>query len=178
MNNIRATSESIDGKKIAIRGTAVNASAIDGGTLHWQAAAPNDRRASYSGSGLPHASSAIAFCATPLSGQIDVSIVGGGFSFVLQETPGSFYDFCGTVLVPPSVKFTWTEHGEAHAQWLQVAEPIPYRTNTYPNLRKDAGFYDNDLPVRSQEAILRSAAYPTDIHAPMPTKHWGLKPAL
>ncbi len=184
MNNttasIRATFEVIDGKKIAVRGTAANFAAIDAGTLRWQAAVPNDRRASYTGSGLPHANSTMAFDGTPLFGSIDVSVARGGFSFIVHEIPGSFYDFCGTVLVPPSIKFTWSERGQDRAQWLQVAEPISYRTNTYPNLRTGARFYDNvwGLPVRSQEDILRSAAYPKDAHAAMPPNHWGLKPAL
>lgn len=176
--NIQATSAVVDGKKIAVRGTA-NVAAIDAGTFRWQAAAPNDRRTSYTGSGLPHASITMAFEGTPLSGSIDVS-VSGGFSFLVHDIPGSFYAFCGTVLVPPSIKFTWSERGQARAQWLQVAEPIPYRMNTYPNLRTGAEFYDNvwGLPVRSQEAILRSAAYPTDVRSPMPPNHWGPKPAL
>lgn len=144
--------------------------------LHFLAAAPPDFRESYSGSGLPFASPKMAFDNTPNHGEMDIDSR-GNFSITMM-TPNSYYTGHGTVLVPPIVYVTYTETtGKTRTVSIKVDDSIPYRTLTYPNSRTSASFYDIDLPIRSQEQILRDAAYPCEtMH--VPENHWGLKPPM
>lgn len=140
------------------------------------AAAPADFRASYSGSGLPFPSPAMALENTPNKG---VSQLTNGNEFSIKIImPNSYYAGHGTVLIAPMLYLTYTtSDGEEHTAAIKLEESIPYRTLTYPNGRSSASFYNVILPVRSQEQILRDSAYPAQTNL-MPENHWGLKPPL
>lgn len=145
----------------------------DGGIVEYIAAAPVERRASYTGSGLPYASASMAFENTPNKGT--ASIV-NGYVKVTLRCPNSYYVGLGTVLVPPTLYLTYYVAGVHKQSNVLIGKGIPYRSLTYPASRSQASFYDNiqRLPVRSQEQVLRDSAFPE--HAAV--DFWGLKPAL
>lgn len=163
-----------DGKTVTID---IQFSYIDGNEASFVAAAPAPKNSSYSGSGLPFVSPSMAIDKTPNKGTFHVDAMNKGSFQVL--VPNSYYAALGTVLIPPTVYVTCRVHDEEKTISIQVNSPIPFRTLTYDNKRTSANFYNNlkDLPVRSQEQILRDSAYPCKIE-PQPSNFWGLKPAV
>lgn len=149
--------------------------AVKDGRVSYIAASPADFRASYTGSALPFTSPEMALQGTPNKGTLQLDSE-NGFQMTLK-LPNSYYSGHGTVLVPPTVYLTFaTSEAPERTVAVKLNEPLPYRTLTYPNGRTSAMFYDVPLPVRSQEQILRDAAYPSH-SMQMPQNHWGLKPA-
>jgi hypothetical protein len=146
--------------------------------IAFKAAAPPDFRASYTGSGLPFASPAMAFENTKSHGKVQLENRKCSITIAL---PNSYYVALGTVLVPPTIYIQYVSHLDTvETIEIQVDESIPYRTLTYQNKRTSPMFYTNTspvLPVRSQEQILRDSAYPTCTMT-MPVNHWGLKPSF
>lgn len=147
----------------------------DGGVVEYIAAAPAERRATFTGSGLPFASPRQAFERTPNRG---VARVGPGGTVMLQLLyPNAYYVGLGTAYVPPVVHVSYTVAGAGVRETVAVGGGLPFRTLTYPGTRSSCMFYDNwNLPVRTQEQILRSSAYP-EARA-TPANFWGLKPPV
>lgn len=136
-----------------------------------------DRRASFSGSGLPFANQQQAFDFTPNVGEIKLGIDN---TFVIDLiTPNSYLVGLGSVTVPPSLFIQYFRpDGEKRMITIRVAEPIPYRTLTYPldpRPRKDATFYDSQFmfPVTTQEQHFYDSAYPCERKTH--PNFWGLK---
>jgi hypothetical protein len=158
----------------------------DDGQADYIAAAPPDFRASFNGSALPFASPQQAFDGTPNRGRVHVGTT-GQVSLQLAAMPNSYYIGLGTVYVAPTVHLAYKAGGKLVRESFPVAESgVPFRMLTYPTFdnktraRSSCMFYDNtDLPVRSQEAILRSAGYPQNKeNEKMPQNFWGLKPPV
>lgn len=147
--------------------------------IEYVAASPPDFRATFTGSGLPFANERMAFEGTPNSGVMQLPL---GSKFTIKILyPNSYYVGLGTVIIPPTLYITyWTRDGNRKFVPIPVSKGIPFRFLTYPmqftKARKDATFYEGgwQLPVRTQEQILRSSAYPS-VNS-MPENFWGDKP--
>jgi hypothetical protein len=132
--------------------------------IYYIAAAGSDRRATFSGSGLPFANQIQAFDNTPNAGTVNLNN-NGEFKINLI-TPNSYMVGLGSVLVPPTLFIEYIQQNEKkRVVSIKVSEPIPYRTLTYPvspRPRIDASFYDNQfkLEVKTQEQILYDSQYP------------------
>ncbi len=155
----------------------------DGGKVAYLAAKPPERRVAFSGSGLPYANASQAFSSTPNQG---VATVVSGMNRISIElsVPNSYYEGLGAVLVPPTVFFHYRSEGRrvrAHATLSGYR--VPYRTLTYPPVRRGAMFYSTDLgliPEGGQFELLKAGAYPPtvpDEHASGPD-FWRGKPPL
>lgn len=155
--------------------------APDGGVVHFYAAAPAERRASFTGSGLPFATAEQAFFRTPNRGTLAVG-PDGAFEARLRA-PNAYAVGLGTALVPPTLYLWYTSGGARYEAQTPVGDvAVPFRALTWPQrppaaARKDATFYTPvDVFVRSQEQILRDGAYPDE--PKMPPNFWGLRPPL
>ena len=146
------------------------------------AASPADRNQSYTGSALPFPNAEIAF------GQNSVVLDDyreGDFKVTLLE-PNAFYDFGGSVYVPPTIfmKVVSKQNPSNVAYSSQQLATIgtPYRALNYTmpepvrNQRTGPAFYSGreSLPVRSQYDILVDSSFPCKDE--MPSNFWGLKP--
>lgn len=144
--------------------------------IHYFAASPPDHRSTYTGSGLPFANQSQAFDNSPNIGA--VKLMDNTFEIKLMY-PNSYYVGLGTVYIPPTIFIKYINiEGTERTFAIKVSHGIPYRTLTYPQNRKDPGFYKDGwaMPVRTQEQILRDSDYP--VKNEMPSNHWGLKPPL
>ncbi len=142
------------------------------------AAAPPDYRASFTGSGLPFASPTQALENTSNKGTLKLD---NNNSFEIEiDTPNSYYSGLGTVYIPPCIYFTYHNGYIEKKVTVQLSYGVPYRMLTYPMHplpRQSPSFYDNqDLPIRTQEQILREAGYPVMNY--MYKNFWGTKPPL
>jgi hypothetical protein len=142
------------------------------------AASPPTWSLSFAGSGLPYANEEMAFEKTPNQGVAQV--VNGNFQFAL-EYPNAYYDNMVKDYIPPQVQFVFCDAngnniGEIHV--AKLGNGIPFRTLTWPQKRDwNIGpmFYcNNNLPVRTQEQILRDSGYPAINKEP--PNFWGLIP--
>jgi hypothetical protein len=143
--------------------------------MFW-AANPPHRNGSFSGSGLPYPNAEMAFDRSVNVGA--VKAVNGNFSFELQY-PSAYYGGLGSLYIPPQVHIKVCESGNKNYDTLVLGQGMPYRSLTYPSppgkrSRTSPLFYASKLPIRGQEAILRSAAYPKINY--IPDNFWGLKP--
>jgi len=165
-----------------IQGQLINefatASMAPSARLHWWAANPPTYHQSFSGSGLPYPNEEVAFEASPNHGICDVS--GGQFQFTMVY-PNSYYTNLGTQYVPPQFQMQIRDgNGMALTPVAKVplGSGIPFRTLTFPVQRhwnQGPLFYCNpNLPVRSQEQILRENAYPAKNE--VPANFWGTLP--
>ena len=147
---------------------------VDNDTVSFLAAAPIDRHQSFPGSGLPFASPDMAIDGTPSHGVLKLQH--GRSASIQIPIPNSYYAGLGSVLVPPTVYLVYKSNGIERVTNIKVDDPIPCRTLTYDYRRTGAHFYDtmSQLPVRSQEQVIRDSAYST---TPIPS-FWGLKPPL
>lgn len=147
---------------VVVRGRVMDAG-VDAGRLRYLAAAPPDRRGSFAGSGMPFASSAQAFYNSPNQGQAAVGN-DGTFELRLARHPNSYYSGIGTVLVPPCVHVAYRCRGRPYRALIKIVDTaVPFRLLTYPSGRSGPMFYHvPEQPARTQEAILRSTAFPAD----------------
>lgn len=146
-------------------------------TLTFVASTPYDRRTSFSGSGLPFPNSKFAFENSPNVGSLKLD---KNNSFVLEmQIPNSYYVALGTVLVPPTVYFSYSNGYATKKNAIKVCDSLPYRSLTYPQGRTDATFYISylNLPVRGQEEIIKTNAYPSDTMMEY-DKFWGGRPPV
>ena len=152
-------------------------SRIGSSKLYFYAADPADKRASFTGSGLPFPNATVAF-SPGQQGEINIGM-DGMFQFSIKM-PNSYYQNLGSLQIPPTVYISETsiEQGRDSFKGIVVSDAIPYRSLTYPQERKNVLFYDSllKLPVRGQEAIFRSGAYPKQMK--QYDVFWGLKPPL
>lgn len=145
--------------------------------MYW-AAAPADRMYTCSGSALPFANPHMAHEATPNIGKVPIK--NGEFQFRI-EYPNAYYTGLGSLYIEPhvNIKLCGTKKDYPFSS-LRIDGGMPFRTLTYPappskKPRTSPFFYYNpDLPVRTQEQVLRDSAYPCE-HK-MPDNFWGLKP--
>jgi len=153
-------------------------SAPDGSMVLFWAANPPNYNTSYSGSGLPFPNPDIAFNNTPNRGAVKVT--GGHFKFFIRY-PSSFYASLGTLYISPHVYYKVCDNtgNESKVYSEKIGEGIPFRTLTYPPPpstapRRDVNFYAgrDNLPVRTQEQILRDSGYPSKNM--YPNNFWGL----
>lgn len=160
---------------------------VDQGKVQWLAAAPADHRASYAGSGLPFPNPSAAFYGTPNKGVLTVDpVMGTGSEPIRLKMPNSYYVCVGSHLIPPRLYLLYQHRGEKRKISITLSTGIPYRSLSYPPARPLTGamFYAGgwEMPVRTQEQILRDAAYPKQnvvgIRNATPALHWGLKPPL
>lgn len=159
-------------RDLLIRGT-VNESVKDN-LIYYVAAAPPDYRATFTGSGLPFANPVQAFDTTPNVGSLTLN--NNKFELSIMY-PNAYYTDLGTVYNPPTLYVYYiNRQGQQRTIDIQLSEGIPFRKLTYPNGRTSASFYNMDLPVRSQEEILRDSAYPATNKEP--ENFWGLRPPL
>lgn len=161
---------------------------VKGGLIQYKAANPMDKRSSFSGSGLPFANYYQAFENSPNKGEVELSL-GNVFEIQLLM-PNSYYVSLGTVLVCPTLFIEYNNGEMKKIIPIKLNNPVPFRSLTYPisqyhASRQNATFYEGmkDLPVRSQEQILRDSAYPetfnkNDKHENVPMNFWGLKPPV
>lgn len=147
---------------------------VDDNVLYFIAGNPPNYRTSFSGSALPFANLEQAYENTQNQGNVTVASTGEFEVFLLY--PNVFYEELGNYYIAPHVNFVYKKNGVEKRLTLKLGDGIPYRTLTYPMKRLSNEFYDNGwkLPVRSQEAILRSSQFP-DVDA-KPDNFWGLKP--
>ena len=150
--------------------------------IYW-AANPPTFSTSYNGSALPYANPTMAYENTPNKGSVRAN--NGRFEFYVNY-PNSYYIGLGTVYVKPHVNIRICDKkvpggGEVHR--IELGDGVPFRSltyapppDTYP--RYSPMFYSGgeSLPVRTQEEILRSAAYP-DFNV-YPKNFWGQKPPM
>ena len=137
---------------------------------------------SFSGSGLPYPNPEVAYENTPNRGS--VVAIDRNFQFKIRY-PNAYYVALGSVYVEPCVHIRVCENGLAgELQTIRLGKGIPYRSLTYPPTtpnvkpRSSPLFYSGleDLPIRSQEQILREADYPRENI--MPDNFWGTKPPM
>ena len=152
---------------------------VDDGVIQYLAAAPPDYKTSYSGSGLPFHSYEQAFHNTPNKGSV---VLSGNEANISLVYPNSFYMALGTVIVPPTVYLFYTSGGIQKEKAIKLSDGVPYRLLSYPmkftKARENVMFYDGiwQLPVRTQEEILRDAGFPAKNK--MANNFWGLKPPV
>jgi hypothetical protein len=154
---------------------------VPSGEIKFIAASPADRRASYTGSGFPFHNMEQAFMESPNRGTIKLN--GNAFEIPLLF-PNAYYIQLGRELIPPTLFLTYENglEGKNRVIEIKLSDPIPYRLLGYPSQftlgRNGADFYHahHNLPVRSQEQVLRDSSYPNKNK--MDPDFWGLKPAL
>lgn len=146
-------------------------------TIFYIAAAGPDRRATFTGSGLPFANQLQAFENTPNIGEVMLK----DNRFVINLiTPNSYMVGLGSVTVPPTLIISYFKNnGQKQTISVEVGESIAYRTMTYPlypRPRRDASFYDTqfELIPKTQEQVLYDSQYPCNgVTHP---NFWGKKP--
>ena len=148
--------------------------------IDYLAASHADRRATFTGSGLPFHNEKQAFENTSNRGK--VKLIGNAFKFDILF-PNSFYVELGRKMIPPTVFIQYhTLDGVKRVVSIKLSDPIPYRMLEYPRHftipRNGATFYHahHNLPVRTQEQVLLDSGYP--MKNIMEYDFWGLKPAL
>ena len=143
--------------------------------IYW-AAAPATRGIGFSGSGLPYANPDQAYDQTPNQGA--TRAVNGRFTIKLNS-PNAYYVGLGSLYVPPTLHVKIC--GDQTVHHIPITHGIPFRTLTYPSPpskkpRNSPMFYcTGDLPIRTQEQILRDGGY--NSAKPMPDDFWALRPA-
>ena len=163
---------------IKIEGTLKNG--LRNVNLTYWGASPSHEIYSFCGSGLPFHSHEQAFYNKTNMGQVQTD----GSKFTINmKYPNSYYVGLGSYLVPPEVYLKVCGSDDSEIITLNVGPPVPFRTLTYPldKNRHYPKFYNNsDLPIRSQEQIIRDGQYPRYVVIPpkMPDNFWGLRPAL
>ena len=155
---------------------SVNSIAVNPTVIFW-AANPPTYTQSYTGSGLPYPNADIAYENTPNRGAVLAQ--GGQFEFRVRY-PNSYSMGLGSVLVEPCVHIKVCENGKSgEVETIKLGNGIPFRSLTYPPIQKDTAprknpmFYSGrqNLPMRTQEQILRDSCFPEE--NVMPENFWG-----
>jgi hypothetical protein len=178
LNEIEMKTYENDEGMVIVKGSFRNiGSFINSQFIKFVAPNPPTFNQSFSGSGLPYPNKETAFDETPNKGVVPIQ--GGQFKFKLHY-PNSYYDNLGKVYVPPCFYYNLTDGNgnDSKIEIVKLGDGIPYRTLTWPQQRNwysGPEFYTNkDMPVRSQEQILRDSAYPVKN---MEYKNfWGTRP--
>jgi hypothetical protein len=147
---------------------------IDSDLIQYIAPSPPDYRASFSGSALPYANEAQAYEGTPNTGR--VILKKNTFSFDIA-TPNSYYDNFSSVIVIPFVYINYKIGGVEKSLKINLANSsIPYRSLTHSANYNEMFYSNENLPIRTQEAIIRDSKYPMTKNT-YTSDFWGLKPA-
>ena len=132
---------------------------------------------SYSGSGLPYPNEKTAFEGSDNIGMVKLN---NGKFIIKLHYPNSYYANMGTKYVPPQIKLRVVDskgNSLSEIYKINLGNGIPFRSLTWNKKRdwnKGPLFFCSDLPVRTQEQILRESAYPkTNVE---PDNFWGMKP--
>jgi len=177
MNNLNITITSLNNDEVNIKG---NAYVDNGSILEYYAANPPTYMFSYSGSALPYPNANVAYDNDYNSGK--VIIKNNDFEFNIKY-PNSFYSQLGNKYIEPHViiQITDTSGFKYDPVFVKLDNGIPFRNlSHHPPLenwkRNNPFFYYNkdDLPLRSQEQILKDSSFPTNNK--YPNNFWGLKP--
>ena len=147
---------------------------IDDNKVYYSAASSPDFRTSLTGSSLPFFNEEQAFDNSKNVGFVVLD--DNNKSIIKINYPNGYYINLGNTYVKPHVKLWFSKDSQKHESIVKLSDGIPYRSLTHPYKRKDATFYGTlwELPVRSQEQILRDSGFPkTDTHY---EQFWGLKP--
>ena len=161
---------------VTVTGKLKDPSIDPNATIYYWAANPAHKNRS-SKSSLPYANPEQAFDRSPSIGKVEAE--NGEFSITI-EYPSAYYVGLGSVLIDPSLHIQ-VANREDMFDTIQLGEAYPYRTLTYPsdkrfNARDSPLFYHQEnLPIRSQETILRASAYPG--HFVSAPNFWGMRPA-
>ena len=177
-SEISARAKYDDTGGVVISGQVKNADP-DAFVVFW-AASPPDYRTSFSGSGLPYANSEMAYDNTPNRGTVPIQ-ADGTFQFKMRY-PSGYYTGLGTIFMQPHVSVQVNSPTKVGTPMVvRIDEGVPFRMLTYPPMPETAprcspNFYGgrDNLPVRTQEQILRDSGYPSTNQ--MPANFWGLKP--
>lgn len=147
-------------------------------TIMYWAPNPPTYCSSYSGSGLPYPNPNIAYENTPNRGVVKTS--NGKFEFKLRY-PNSYYIGLGSVYVKPVCHIKICDDKKSKIHTIELGHGIPFRMLTYQQTpftisRDSPNFYKGgfELPVRTQEQVLRDSGYPEENK--MPNNFWGLRP--
>jgi hypothetical protein len=149
---------------------------IDNDIIQYIAPSPPDYRASFSGSGLPYANEAQAYEGTPNIGR--VILKNNTFAFNIA-TPNGYYEDFSSKIVSPFVYINYKIGGiEKNLKINLLNSSIPYRSLTHSENYNEMFYLNEDLPIRTQEAILIDSKYPmTNKKNNNASEFWGLKPA-
>jgi hypothetical protein len=143
--------------------TTIDASIDHTKPMKFIAAAPFDRRYSYSGSGLPFTTYKQAFDSTPNQGVVESSS-SSSYQIRLKDMPNSFYVNGMKSLVPPTLYLDFTDpKGEAREHCVKLCRPLPGKRMHFSAARNALGpaYYRDPLfrSVKSQEEILMKKAH-------------------
>lgn len=132
------------------------------GRVYYNAPDPINTLTSYSGSAIPFPNKEFAYSNKLNVGSVKLNDQSGDFR-IKMNVPNSYYsDFKGTIILPV-ITISYKLEDKEYSQDILVKN-IPYRSQYYPPGREQdkAHFYSRGwrLPVRTQEQILRSSAYP------------------
>lgn len=148
---------------------------IDDNVIQYISPSPPDYRSSFSGSALPYANEEQAFENTPNLGRVFLK-KNNAFSFNLSSPNRYYADFTNKVEAP-YVIINYKMGGIDKNLRINLDElSIPYRSLSHPEHRNELFYSNEELPIRTQEQILRDSKYPV---TSMKDKElfWGLKPA-
>ena len=117
--------------------------------VEYLAPAPLDRRASFTGSGLPYPSARHAFADSPNQGRARTGH--GGRLELALNSPNSFYECSGTEYNEPFVILRYADgHCETRALSAAAARCRVHRDLTYPESRTSPLFYHRPPVVEDQ----------------------------
>jgi hypothetical protein len=152
---------------------------VDRKEIKYYAAAPPDRRYSYSGSALPFPNHDQAFENSKNEGKAEY--LNGKYYIRLDDMPNAFYTNLGADLIPPSIFVSFKSKGQSLKYTLQISDGVPFRSLNYHGSRTqaDCNWYINNevLPMRNQEQIFIDSCHPGR-HVESQRDFWGLKPAI
>ena len=143
--------------------------------VYYIAPNPPNYLTSFSGSGLPYPNIEIAYQNTPNKGNIIID-KNGRFQIKLLF-PNAYYTEFGNYYNTPYVNIYYTINNNKKLLKIKLDEGIPYRSLTYPYSRTSAMFYNKNLPIRSQEKIIKDSQFPINNVFTM-NDFWKLKPPL
>ena len=161
--------QDIDGD-FTVRG--FDASITSPTTVIFWAANPPTYNGSFSGSGLPFPNPEIAYHNSINKGS--VKTIGGHYEFKIRF-PNAYYVGLGSKYIEPCVHIKICQaDGEDKIKTINLGNSIPFRTLSHSKSQTQADSIDNssfdatnkNLPVRTQEQILRDSQYPSQNKMP------------
>ena len=144
-----------------------------GATLKFWAANPMTPTGSAAGAGMPFPNPDIAYDNSVNQGAVLVGPA-GQFQFMIRY-PNAFYIQGGAIKVEPCVHYRICGPGsDNQIHTIQLGNGVPYRSQTYPPERKGPEFYSgrDQLPLRTQEQILRASGYPSTNRSTAGNNFW------
>ena len=161
--------QDIDGD-FTVRG--FDASITSPTTVIFWAANPPTYNGSFSGSGLPFPNPEIAYHNSINKGS--VKTIGGHYEFKIRF-PNAYYVGLGSKYIEPCVHIKICQaDGEDKIKTINLGNSIPFRTLSHSKSQTHTDSIDNssfdatnkNLPVRTQEQILRDSQYPSQNKMP------------